>query len=472
MRGEQPTCVYGCISSTRDSLGAQHHMSLATLRMALFYGCHYVHQDLVLGQNDISSYNNLRRAQNHFRAGMDCPQVVHKTIYGVNGNTTFVGSAAYVDLLTDFANGLRNETQRCLLTGSTRRSRTAGVLFSNISLDEQSLELSTRYMAAWAWIFRSLRNVTTPWFDRQMADASVVRVAVHVRRGDLSTYAHWHSLGRWVPDAYYERWLPRIAAAMWRGGSGVRSEWHIMSESLPGRSSLWESLQKIWNAQLMEAGASSVHWHIEDSDSDFLTTIDHMIAADVLLLAPSAYSTIAATYSLGVLVSVPFAKTLGQPPTVPYSDLLPAGLCLRSVHVLPAPPACSCLVNRTLYMMSDGYRRYLEGRAKTKTTPWYKSAVDAIGDSWKAPASFSEIHQCYLYCRSKPTINNLEPVSSPPLDEGNCAALNRKPPFVPFDNTTFSAEVDVHISWKTVMASKSSTRWASAWQIMSERAYH
>ena len=36
MRGEQPTCVYGCISSTRDSLGAQHHMSLATLRMALF----------------------------------------------------------------------------------------------------------------------------------------------------------------------------------------------------------------------------------------------------------------------------------------------------------------------------------------------------------------------------------------------------------------------------------------------------
>jgi hypothetical protein len=87
-------------------------MSLATLRMALFYGCHYVHQVLVRGQNDISSYNNLRRAQNHFRAGMDCPQVVHKTIYGVNGNTTFVGSAAYVDLLTDFANGWKNETQR------------------------------------------------------------------------------------------------------------------------------------------------------------------------------------------------------------------------------------------------------------------------------------------------------------------------------------------------------------------------
>ena len=35
--------------------------------------------------------------------------------------------------------------------------------------------------------------------------------------------------------------------------------------------------------------------------------------------------------------------------------------------------------------------------------------------------------------------------------------------------TSFSSEVDVHISWKTVMASKSSTRWASAWQIMSER---
>ena len=92
-----------------------------------------VHQDLVRGQNGISSSKNLRRAQNHFRAGMDCPQVVHKTIYGVNGNTTFVGSAAYVDLLNDFAKGWRNETQRCLLTGSTRRSRTAGVSFSNIS---------------------------------------------------------------------------------------------------------------------------------------------------------------------------------------------------------------------------------------------------------------------------------------------------------------------------------------------------
>ena len=457
------TCAFGCGINAKDSLGAQMHYSFLTLKSALRSNCRYVHTRLVRGENHMHGWGNLHRAQNLFRMGSGCvstEQIAfdlrsyqrslnHSGLltyrntgpaYGVSDNTASVN---VTPVFVDFARRWVSQKKRCVLAGVEPQKNGIGVQ-------------SFRSIEALAGILRRLGNVTTPWFASRANDARVLRVAVHVRRGDLRNYASWAILGRWVPDPYYEKWLPRIAAAMWRGGQGVRSEWHIMSE---GETRLWAPLQRAWNVRLFKAGASSVHWHIEARQSDFLTSIVHMIAADVLVLAKSAYSTLAATYSLGVLVSVPFARNPSDVPEAQYSELLDDKLCLRSIHMLPAPPSCSCLANATRFRLSSWYIKLC------KRKPESAAVVPTIGDSWRATPSWLDAHRCWLSCRSDITLDNDKPAGVASQLELQCAGLGRTPPYVAFEAQSFAAEIDEHVDWRRSLGFDSVTRltWTSVW---------
>ena len=467
-----PTCVQSCVVSNKDSVGAQLHHSFITLRSSLNHNCRYVHQDLVRGQNDIRSSHHLSRAKLRFRLGDGC--ISNAQINSLNAETKRSsddghGASAGVSVpipttklaQTWAANGSAVAESAARLLDSYSRywanvqlangrgNRTECVLHGVPAADETDDVKTARHMEAFAAILRRLGNVSTPWFvNGSRDDANILRVAVHVRRGDLTTYPHWTCLGRWVPDSYYKEWLPAIASAI--SLTGRRSRWHIMSAAL-GDGSSWAPLQRLWSERLIEAGALGVSWHI-DRASDFLDTLIHLLAADVLVLAESAYSRLAATYSLGVLISVPFDVDPRAEAVAQYPQLLPSELCLRTVHVLPAPPACSCLSNRTLFLMNPSNRERWKYR--------HPKAVSALGDAHSATPSWSDTHQCWLFCRSHNRARG--GAASPASTRIACARLRRSLPLVPFANRTLAAEIDEHLAWKRSLGAEPMTPWTSA----------
>ena len=67
----------------------------------------------------------------------------------------------------------------------------------------------------------------------------------------------------------------------------------------------WAPLQHEWETALRAAGAASVHFHL-DSEQVF-ESLAHLIEADVLMVAPSSFSLLAAHFSLGVQL-IPSSK--------------------------------------------------------------------------------------------------------------------------------------------------------------------
>ncbi|KAL1502913.1 hypothetical protein AB1Y20_010986 [Prymnesium parvum] len=141
----------------------------------------------------------------------------------------------------------------------------------------------------------------------------LLHVAVHVRRGDLSSRLGPAAFGRWVPDAYYASLLPRLAALL--ASLPAAPAFLIVSQN----ASAWSRLAAAWRAPLAAAGAARVAFLI---DAPPLPSLRALLDADVLVAAPSAFSSLAAAYSAGVL-------------------LAPSPSACRA-HALPPHPKCTC----------------------------------------------------------------------------------------------------------------------------------
>ena len=94
-----------------------------------------------------------------------------------------------------------------------------------------------------------LRRVGTPWYDGGggggRSSANELQVAVHLRRGDLSSHGLESDQSRWVPDEYYEQVLPRLVRAL----AGVAPVVvHVCSELPAGWSrtagARWEAMPR------------------------------------------------------------------------------------------------------------------------------------------------------------------------------------------------------------------------------------
>ena len=183
-----------------------------------------------------------------------------------------------------------------------------------------------------------------PWFSPAAADASSssssgralpVHVAVHVRRGDL----HQRDMTRWLSNSKLSRALTDLVGALtevrarWEAGVGGASAssatprlemaLHVMTESDWSKSERLPRRQ--WHT-LCQSANITFHAHI---DTDPLTTMHHLIHADVLLKSISGFSDVAASYTAGVkLYFFPSPETIYSSvgPLQPVSNIGPLGL--------------------------------------------------------------------------------------------------------------------------------------------------
>ena len=460
-------CTYVCNPWSSDQLGSQLISILGVVERAADQGCMYIHHGLGSGDGTMRSPGLRKEAEMLIGLKRDCflkkaphrnyssqdPALVGKAraaVWGPGGCITARNNSVSraINHLSKVADRLRGGG--FALTARERRTRSLGAL----------INLRRRFGG---------NNLSTPWFD---GDANVLHVAVHVRRGDLATHTKvvYSVLARWVPDAYYERYLPRIAAAIWRNGSGVRSIWHIMSE---GRRS-WEPVMPVWERKLLGAGADAVRWHLDD---EIITTLVHLSEADVLVQSPSRFSAVAASYSMGVLIGVPFS---------PYGvgrDLrleMPVAPCIRPIHLLPISPACSCLAkNAEAYLKERGFRRVdtmetfnatllLKRLSHRQRSEVSRAEVSLrIGDVLHQEAALTA-YGCNITCRPWPTLED-EMSAQPkvPTDHTRlCKDVFERPAaLVLFADATFSADIDDLRAWKYGLSGDAteSERWQAAW---------
>ena len=247
-----------------------------------------------------------------------------------------------------------------------------------------------------------------PWYERSAS--SHLHVAVHIRRGDLSSWPHWAALGRWVPDSYYERVLPQLAVLCAK--RGAPTTFHIMSED----ADMWRrELQPRWSALLAAAGVQTA-WHL---DKGLLLTMAHLIEADILVACESDFSLTAATFNLGLAT---------------HSDLPIKG---RAVLSLPSPPRCTCL--KPSLAQYTAYTYYLNSHDGAITRQRFG---DAMTRWW---AGHFTAQGCWLLCDS----------SIPPSGENRSV-----------DGGTTSCEIASLLRWKATQHSNersgnAALRWSS-----------
>ena len=282
-------CAVALGEHERDRAGSQVMRRLRVLVQALSLGCEYIHTPLRMARRESASgctHEICGPVEKMLHIGDGCDSV--EPLSSGYNRAPPLPKRHLPPSNTNLSQQWRRYQQRSWLLGS---APTHTIELSAAAKRRGILALALR---------RDQRP--TPWFNKGWTEDHVI-VAVHVRRGDLVAAEHISVFGRWVPDAYYEAQLPRLALALRGGGGGQRSgrraAFHIVSEG----ASAWASLQGRWKRLLLEAGAVDVSFHIDEEPA---LSLSHLIEADVLVQAPSFFSSVASTLSIGVIVTIGF----------------------------------------------------------------------------------------------------------------------------------------------------------------------
>ena len=198
---------------------------------------------------------------------------------------------------------------------------------------------------------RALRARLPParlqWYEASSADT--VQLAVHLRRGDLATLRQFcFRANRWTADEYYESVLPALVRAL--ASSASRVAVHIFQEEEPPRS-----VADAWDALLRRAGASSVELH-SGGDNTVVSSLRHLIDADVLLPADSGFSRLASNYSTS-LVLLPCSSSTKV--TIPEGSAEASAHAVSdsiSLPCVPRPPRCSARTESEYTRLAIGGR--------------------------------------------------------------------------------------------------------------------
>ena len=242
---------------------------------------------------------------------------------------------------------------------------------------------------------------------------------MHIRRGDLSIHPHWASLGRWVPDSYYERVLPMLARSINASGGGRRATFHIFSEG----SEAWRPVQARWAALLAAAGAD-VSWHI---DNEIFSTLMSMIEADVLIGSTSDFSNVAVDYNFGLTTK---------------SRLFETG---QATVRLPRFPRCSCM-NPEL----EAYARQLPRH----TLNWRHG--DALAQPRVLNDASALAARCSLHCSSETKASGGPWVRNNGFHDDSIDS---------YDNE-LACDLATLFTWKASQRAKGAARWASTWSLL------
>lgn len=389
---------YGGLPQTdADLVGAQVMRRIRALFTARARGCYYLDTPLFPGQ---LTPHEVQKAASYFGLGKGCLGVCMGHCFNQSHTELVQGGIVGSGLQWRGAwdtwrdNGLKQ-------LGTPPRIRPAHALQGARALLEMR---------------QSLGTLATPWFSSAPADT--VQVAVHVRRGDLSladsmtpqgrqhpTKLHKFSEGRWIPDDYYLRELPRVTAAI--AQSGWRVEVHLMSEG----QAAWAPLKHRYEAALVAAGAAAIHFHLQSRE--LYETLSHLIEADVLVVAPSSFSLVASAYSLGIHL-LPHAEWLEM---TERRHRMTTHLFPHQ-HILPPVPTCSCYdstLNESLSVPSTADE--LEEAPHNCVLRCWESGSQmrfwkATKSFWRLNATVSERKQCTCEAASSRDSCTLRPFAA------------------------------------------------------------
>lgn len=214
-------------------------------------------------------------------------------------------------------------------------------------------------------------------------------------------------VSKYLPPAYYLEQLPRLLAALSEslaraGLPRLPIFVHVMSQDRRA----WEAQMSAWDATLHAAGAAAVLWHLDEDD---VSTLTHLMTADVLVGAPSAFSQLAALYSRGAIV----AALDESVPTFLYHQF----------HRLVRPPQCTCRAAGVANTTAAAWAKWVRAQssiadARTLASPSAASNGSALpatvlagwpteADARRAVSRFAGSrhvgvlpgHMCSLWCK-------------------------------------------------------------------------
>lgn len=168
-----------------------------------------------------------------------------------------------------------------------------------------------------------------------LGHARGVRVAVHMRRGDLT--AGPSGVRRGLPTGYYERVVAQVVAELEAAGAGYTVEWFTEPPTSPEEAADLARLRRSVPAITLL------------TDSDVLWNWGQLATADVLVMSKSAYSLVPALLNTQGLVLRPPLST----PCTRHDGCTPSGWHL-------AADTSGTLAPLTLTEL----RRRLQGRAR------------------------------------------------------------------------------------------------------------
>lgn len=255
-------------TSMNDLAGAQLSRRIEGLGLALRHGCNFVYRPLRPSFFGPRFDQKMADAMNErFGIGRGCLRWSTKTSEVPCTNQTKWDLCG-----TDV--GWRQLAQNSQIRGQLAQSPR-----HDMSLMDVFVQMRRR--------MRHSRKDSSPlqWYVN--TPAHHVHAAVHVRRGDLSTHAHWASGGRWWPDDYYQCMLPRLFATL----AGVRFTVHVFSDG-----DGWAGARREWAAwwRRLAPPSGGLEFHTAE---DQLETMVHLADADILVLSPSSFCRTMANYT-------------------------------------------------------------------------------------------------------------------------------------------------------------------------------
>lgn len=361
-----------------DRLGAQLTRRLQAMLEAVNFGCSYVHTPLVAGMLD---HNQIQLAERDFFSGCS------------NATTS--------------ASGWRPEA-------GVEATGTISQAHDDKRLEHARLQALVR-----------LRRASPLGTGRGLLarSAGTLAVAVHVRRGDLSTFGLGPAASRWTPDRYYLDVLPRVGATL-ANATGAAVHFHVLTEE----RGEWDAAEHEWAKALR---GFPVRWH---RGVHVKHTLAIMADADFFVPSSSAFSAVAQFYSLGVSLLPQERRAAGD------MRLRQTFLEASTAQILPAADRCTCRSMDAVWRLHDpaalprecGGVRICEDLARTIIN--------------RPPDEFAPAFGCALWC--DPTRADVA------LDVASLRCL---------------AEQTAHMKARLrAMARRQADGWTSVWELFSE----
>jgi len=256
--------LYLTYSKQSNGMCAQYQRIIRIICLAMKYDCQYIHSRIEqmehLPQPCSEYLNNIEdffQMQNHFPTIND--SVIFDSIINLDTNVT-------EEILLEYKN--MAVSKNILLT-----------IVHAYNMCDKNTQL---YEIGMPFLNSIKKNIELPEYN-----ISGVKIAIHIRRGDVSTRMHAE---RYVPLDYFQQIINKLST------SHENPYFFIFTEISPENASEFIDFQ---NAN------KNISMKIIP-DIDILTTLEYLIKADVLVMSKSSFSYVAGLYNQNTVFYIDF----------------------------------------------------------------------------------------------------------------------------------------------------------------------